>query len=229
MTLFLIYGNDSVGKSVQCRSICEANSDDAIYVSLELKNRKLLRDTPFEIFEALALAPAPKYEIDYLSTYDRIGKAVENILTSNKYKTVVIDGISDFPKYAEKVVIKELQKKNPSLKVIGKENLQAWAARNNLAHMPLERLSAWAVVTDANVYLTSLMTDEYVGETRVGRTVDAKDRLRKLCDVRVMLTNDGRGRLATFDKLPDWAEHRDDTVKVDKMGLLKEFGLRGLM
>jgi len=29
--------------------------------------------------------------------------------------------------------------------------------------------------------------------------------------------------------ISDAQEHRDDTVKVDKMGLLKEFGLRGLM
>jgi hypothetical protein len=73
------------------------------------------------------------------------------------------------------------------------------------------------------------MCDEYIGEKKVGRCVDAKDRLRKLCDVRVMLTNDGRGYLAHFEKVPAWAKDGTSPVIVGKGGLATEFSKRGLL
>jgi hypothetical protein len=73
------------------------------------------------------------------------------------------------------------------------------------------------------------MMNEYIGEKRVGRCVDAKDRLRKLCDVRVMLTNDGRGYLAKFEKVPAWAVDGEKEIAVSKSGLATEFVKRGLL
>jgi len=222
----LIYGNDSTGKSVQMKSICEM-SESALYISLEIKNRRLLEGAEFDITEALVIQK--DYKVDPVATYEKFGQIVEKVMNENSHQTVVVDGISEIPRYAEKVVIKELQKKDPTKKVIGKENLAAWSVRNNLAHLPLERLATWAEIEGKNVYLTSLMCDEYIGEKKVGRCVDAKDRLRKLCDVRVMLTNDGRGYLARFEKVPGWAKDGEIEVAVGKGGLATEFSRRGLL
>jgi hypothetical protein len=227
MTLFLIYGNDSTGKSIQMKSICEM-SESPCYISLEIKNRRLLKDSGILMIEALVIQK--DYKIDPVATYEKLGKNIEEILNSPaKFDTIIIDGISEIPRYAEKVVIRELQKAKPGTKVIGKENLAAWAVRNNLAHLPMERLSSWAEIHDKRVFLTSLMCDEYVGEKKVGRCVDAKDRLRKLCDVRVMLTNDGRGYLAHFEKVPSWAKDGASPAVVGKGGLATEFSRRGLL
>ena len=228
MTLFLIYGDDSTGKSVQCRNICEM-SEDALYISLELKNRRLLKEVDFTVSEALVVAK--DYKIDTVGTYRQFSKIIEGVINKGTHKTIVIDGISEIPRYAEKVVISEIQKMpgKEGTKAIGRENLVAWSVRNNLAHLPMERLASWAEINDKDVFLTSLMINEYIGEKRVGRCVDAKDRLRKLCDVRVMLTNDGRGYLAKFEKVPAWAVDGEKEIAVSKSGLATEFVKRGLL
>ena len=95
--------------------------------------------------------------------------------------------------------------------------------------MPLERLALWAVRHDRKVFATTLTTDDYVGEKKVGRTIDAKDRVRKLSDVRIQLTNDGRGRLAKFEKVPGWAEEGPAEVAVTKNGLALELMKRNLL
>ncbi len=229
MTMFLTYGNDSTGKSAQHKAICEALSD-AIYISLEVKNRRLLDGVDFEVKEALVIEPAPSYKVDRVATYHNLGKIIEGILNSgNKYKVVVVDGISEIPKYAEQVVLKELQKTKPERKMIGDKDMASWSVRNNLAYLPFERLSAWAEITGANVFLTSLMTDEYYGEKKIGRTADAKDRLKKICDVRTMLTNDAQGFRAFVEKQPDWATEKPSPVKLNKGGLMMEFMERGLL
>lgn len=200
-----------------------------MYISLEIKNRKLLKDSPFDVAEALVIAK--DYKIDAIETYNRLMGIIEKILNTDSHKTVVIDGISEIPRFAEKVVIKQIQEMpgKAGTKVIGKDNLAAWSVRNNLAHLPMERLASWAEIKDCNVYLSSLMCDEYIGEKKVGRCVDAKDRLRKLCDVRVMLTNDGRGYLANFEKVPGWVNEGVKEVAVGKGGLATEFMKRGLI
>ena len=228
MTLFLLYGNDSTGKSIQCKNIAEM-SEDALYISLELKNRRLLKEVDFAVEEALVIAK--DYKVDAIGTYRQFSKIIDDVINKGTCKTIIIDGISEIPRYAEKVVISEIQKLpgKANTKVIGKDNLAAWSVRNNLAHLPLERLSSWAEINGKDVFLTSLMRDEYVGEKNVGRCVDAKDRLRKLCDVRVMLTNDGRGYLAKFEKVPAWASEGEKEVAVSKSGLATEFVKRGLI
>lgn len=227
MTFFLIYGNDAVGKSVQLKNICLA-SENPYYLSLEIKNRKLFESVDFAHKELLAFTP--DYKLDAIATFNAIGRVIEAIITSKEhFDTIVIDGISDIPRYAERVVLAELQKKEPGRKVIGPTDMQSWMVRNNLAHMPLERLSNWAETKGTRVFMTSLMTDEYVGEKRVGRCVDAKDRLRKLSDVRVLLSKDNRGYVAKFEKVPEWALDGQNEVIIDKSGLLIQFSTRGLL
>ena len=227
ITFFLIFGDDAVGKSVQLKSICLA-SENPYYLSLEIKNRKFLENVDFAHKEMLVIRP--DYKIDSVATYNSIGHTIEAILNSkDTFDTVVIDGISDIPRYAEKVVLAELQKTQPSRKVLGDKDMQSWMVRNNLAHLPLERMANWAEMKGVKVFMTSLMADEYFGEKKIGRCIDAKDRLRKLADVRVQLVKDGRGYIAKFEKLPEWAADGPVEMVVDKSGLLVEFSKRGLM
>lgn len=245
ITTTLIYGRDSTGKSSQVKAICEA-SETPIVISMEIKNRKLYgldtsgkmtADTPFEVVEPLIIEPAPSFKIMPVETFNAMGKVIERILNNlgpdgkiKKYDVVVIDGISDISRYAEKVVIREIQKKHPDQKVIGKENLAGWAARNNLTCMPMERLASWAEVHDAKVFFTTLMADEYINNAKVGYKCDIQQRVKdKACDVRICLTKDGRGYMAKFEKVPAWANKEKEEVVVGDGGLYMELVKRGLM
>lgn len=226
MTFFLIYGNDATGKSVHCKAICDM-AESAVYVMLEMKDTRLLEGSGFDVIKPLVLTD--EYKIDPIPTFNKVGEAIQKIVKENKYEVVVIDGISDFPRWAEKVVIQQLQKKNPDQKVIGEKNLAGWAARNNLAALPVEKLAMWAEVNNRKVFATTLMTDEYIGEKKVGRTLDAKDRVRKAADVRVMLTHDGRGRLAKFEKVPGWSIKGEPEIAIKNGELGIELMKRGLL
>jgi len=227
MTFFLLYGEDSTGKSVQMISVCEM-AENALYVSLEVKNRKLLRNAPFDHEEVLVFDKTNK--IACIDTFNGLGKIIEKIMNENKYSTVVFDGIYDIPRWAEKVVIREIQKEHPGQTTIGKNNLAGWATRNTLAYLPMERMSVWAENNDCDVFITTLMTDDYVGEKKVGRIVDAKGRLKKTADVRVHLYRDGRGYISKFEKVPGWAKDGEMEVMLKGKGALAmEFMKRGLL
>ena len=246
---------DATGKSAQLKTIAES-SESAIVISLELKNRKLYnlnnmgkmtKDSPCDVVEPIVLQNPPSYEIKPIETFNAVGNVVEMILNGKgldgkpkQYQTVIVDGISDFPRWAEKLVIQKLQEKwdNKPAKdrdgsrpvVIGEKNKAAWGVRNNLACLPLERLAAWAEVTGANVFLSTLMTPEYINDKKAGYKVDIQDRIRdKTCDIRVKLIHDGRGYLAKFEKVPDWAKGTTDEVMIGKGMLFAEFSKRGMI
>jgi hypothetical protein len=245
MTCTLIYGKDSVGKTAHVKAIADA-SETPIVISLELKNRKVYDlDTmgkqkpgaPYEVVEPLVLEPAPSFKVVPIDTFNAVGKTIERILNGQGpdgkkklYTVVIIDGISDFSRWAEKVVIKEIRKKYPDQKVIGKENLAGWAARNNLAAMPMERLASWAEINCANVFLTTLLADEYLNNTKVGYKCDIQQRIKeKVCDARILLTKDGRGYTAKFEKMPSWANKEKEEVALGDGELLVELSKRGML
>jgi hypothetical protein len=246
---------DATGKSAQLKTIAES-SESAIVISLELKNRKLYnldhmgkmtKESPCDVVEPIILQNPPSYEIKPIETFNAVGNVVEMILNGKgldgkpkHYQTVIVDGISDFPRWAEKLVIQKLQEKwdNKPAKdrdgsrpvVIGEKNKAAWGVRNNLACLPLERLAAWAEVTGANVFLSTLMTPEYINDKKAGYKVDIQDRIRdKTCDIRVKLIHDGRGYLAKFEKVPNWADEGKDEVVIGKGMMFAEFSKRGMI
>jgi hypothetical protein len=203
-------------------------AENALYVSLEVKNRKLLRKVSFDHEEVLAFDKTNK--ISGIETFNKLGRVIEKTMNDNKYSTVVFDGIYDIPRWAEKVVLSEIQKKDPSRRVIGDKDKASWAVRNNLAYLPMERMSVWSENNNCDIFITTLMTDEYIGEKKVGRTADAKLRLKKTADVRVHLLRDGRGYIAKFEKVPGWAN--DGPMEVGLKGkdeLAMEFMNRGLL
>ena len=248
MVMSLIYGADATGKSVQCKTFCELDAETALYISLEVKDRRLIKKSSeefgYDYIESVILEKPPSYEINRVASLTRLGKEViEHVLngkspldktTKKKYTTVVIDSITELPKWAEAVVLAEIRKKHPEAKTIGKENLAGWAARNNLAALPLERLAMWATDTGARVYATTHLADIYVNEVRMGTEIDVKRRIRDLADVRVQLLLDGRGYTCKFEKVPDWADVDgvppvNTSIKMAKGGLAGEFGKRGLL
>jgi hypothetical protein len=203
-------------------------AESALYVSLEVKNRKLLRNASFDHEEILVFDKTNK--IACIETFNSLGKIIEKIMNENKYSTVVFDGIYDIPRWAEKVVIQEIQKKHPGQTTIGENNLAGWAARNTLSYLPMERMSVWAEDHNCDVFITTLMTDEYVGQKKIGRTADAKGRLKKTADARVHMVKDNRGYVARFEKTPGWAKEGDMEVLLKgKDALAMEFMKRGLL
>ena len=238
MAVCLIYGTDATGKSSQLKAICDA-AEDPILISLELKNRRLYRldhngkmtdDTPFEVVEPLVLERPPSFATVPVETFHSMGRTVERILNNQgadgkqrKYKTVVIDGISDFKRWAEHVVIAELRKKWPDTTAIGKENLAAWESRNRITALPLERLSAWSEINGTNVFFSTLMEPEYLNGNKSGYRIGVQDHIRdKVCDTRVGLFKDGRGFIARFEKIPPHVEwdHPLPYEMVVKRGML---------
>ena len=69
----------------------------------------------------------------------------------------------------------------------------------------------------------------FLGMVLLSAGLGAKDRLRKICDVRTMLTNDSQGFRAHVEKQPDWANEKVGPVKLNKGGLYLEFVERGLL
>lgn len=242
----LIYGQDAVGKSIQTKAICEM-SENSLYISMEIKNRKLLGldektglmtpDCQFDVVEALILTPHPDYQTDYLQTYNKLGGIIQNVINGigldgkpKQYDTVVIDGISELDKMSEAQVLSDLRKEHPNRKEIGKNDLASWEVRNNLSCMPMEKLSYWATINHAAVFLTTLFKGEYLDNIKKGYKVNVQDRIReKACEARICLTSDGRGRMARFEKVPGWAVDGEMEVLVGKGGLAAEMVKRKLL
>lgn len=222
-------------------------SETPIVISLEIKNRKVYgldengkptENTPCEVVEALVLGPAPSFEIQPIPTFNTVGKTVERILNGlgpdgkpKKYKTVIIDGISRLSRWAEQVIIAELNKKWPGTTAIGKENLAAWSARNNLTCLPLERLATWSELNGANVFFTTLMTGDYIDGVMKGYKIDCQPRIIEIaCDTRICFMKDGRGYIARFEKIPPhvvW-EGKDE-IALPRGTLFMEMAKRGML
>lgn len=242
----LIYGQDAVGKSIQTKAICEM-SENSLYVSMEVKNRKLLGldektglmkpDAPFDVIEGLVLTPHPSYQTDYLQTYNKLGTIIQNVINGigidgkpKDYDTVVIDGISELDKMSEAAVLFELRKEKPGRKEIGQKDLASWELRNNLSCMPMEQLSNWAIAANAKVFLTTLLKGEYLDSVKKGYKVNVQDRIReKACEARVCLISNGMGHIARFEKMPGWAVDGEIEVAIGKGGLAAELMKRKLL
>lgn len=191
-----------------------------------------------EVVEPLVIGPAPSFEVYPVASFNAMGKVIERILNNlgpdgkkKVYKTVVVDGVHKISKWAESVVIEELNKKWPGTTAIGKENLAAWAARNNLTCMPFERLATWSEVNGCNVFFTTLMKGEYLNNVKTGYKIDIQDRIKEVaCDTRIYLSRDGRGYTAKFEKIPPqivWEGPEEITIQ--KNALYVELAKREML
>ena len=241
----LVYGTDGVGKSVQVKSIAESHAGPAEHWSFATKNRRLYKDSTVPSTELLRFNPDST--VNPYNTIDAFTDKVQETVHSDT-KLVVIDEITLLRKWAQPVVIEEINKvrrgygKNPITK-IGENNYAAWEQVNKIVYGQLELLANWSEINDAMVIaITSVVeerrsvVDAESGESKSVTTgnwvVDAKLNIMKLADVRVKLEKDGkngRGYYATFEKCQDWMTPGKDSVKVDKDGLMMELTTRGVL
>ena len=240
----LVYGSDGSGKSVQCKSIAESN-ESPMHLSLAVKNRRLYSGSPCPSIELLAF-----YEdsnINPYKTMDNFHDAVSKIIKENAVRLVVIDEITLLRKWAQPVVLEEINKQRrsyqkPPLTRLGEENYSAWEKVNNLVYGELERLATWSELNDAQIIaITSIVEERRLTQDEEGKThsqttgkwiCDAKINVRKLSDIIVRLEKDGskgKGYYAFIEKQQDWMGEGKDAIKVDKNGLLTEFINRGVI
>lgn len=241
----LVYGADGTGKSVQCKSIAEA-AENAEHWSFATKNRRLYADSGIVSIELLRFNQDST--INPYQTIDAFHDKVDVTVKSGAAPLIIIDEITLLRKWAQPVVIEEINKtrrayqKSPITK-IGENNYAAWARVNDIVYGRLELLANWSEINNAIVIAITSITeqrravvDSETGESKSVTTgewvVDAKENVRKLADVRVKLEKDGRngrGYYAMFEKTQDWMKEGKDAVKVDKAGLLTELTVRGVL
>jgi hypothetical protein len=178
---------------------------------------------------------------------DGFQKQCDKIVKENMVKLVVIDEITLLRKWAQALVLEEINRTRrgtdkPMLTKIGKDNFAAWGRVNEIVYGALERLANWAVISDATIIaITSIVEERRLvtksdGETSSETTgkfiVDAKENIRKLADVRVKLEKDGskgKGYYAIWEKSQDWMTEGPDFCKLDKQGLMTELMKRGVL
>lgn len=241
MTMLLIHGLDGSGKSIQCKSIAEASDLPEIW-SFATKNRRLYAESEIEPVELLVFNPDAT--VNPYKTMDAFKAQVDKTIKENVVKLLVIDEITLLRKWAQPVVLEDLNRSRrgtdkPMLTKIGENNYAAWEQVNKLVYGELERLANWAVISDATVIaITSmveerrLVQDDYDGKTKSVTTgkyiIDAKLNLRKLADLIIRIEKDGikgKGYYAFFEKTQDWMKARSDGkdfLKIDKNTLMNE-------
>lgn len=240
----LLYGADGSGKSVQAKSIAESN-ESPLHLSFAVKNRRLYLGSSCPSTELLAF-----YEdsnINPYKTMDNFHDAVSKIIKENVVKLVVIDEITLLRKFAQPVVLEEINKvrrsyQKPPLTKIGRDNLAAWGRVNELVYGELERLATWAEINNGMILAITAITEErrlvtnnegeLVSEATGRWVCDAKNNVRKLSDVIVRLECDGskgKGYYAFIEKQQNWMLEGKDYVKVDKSGVMTEFITRGVI
>jgi hypothetical protein len=240
----LIYGSDGTGKSVQAKSIAEAN-ESAIHWSFATKNRKLYETSPVESIELLSLNE--DITANPFKTIDNFQDRITLTIKENKVKLIVIDEITLLRKWAQPVVLEKVNKARKAkgdypLTKIGRDNFAAWEDVNNLVYGNLERISNWAVINNVIVLAICAITEERMLVTdsdgkshseTTGRWIcDAKPNIKKLADVIVRLEKNGSkgtGYYAFIEKTQNWMNDGSDSVKVGKDGLLNEFLVRGVI
>jgi hypothetical protein len=240
----LIYGADGSGKSVQAMHIAEA-AESAEHWSFATKNRRLYQEAGVPSVELLRFNPDST--VNPYNTIDAFHAKVAETVKSNLPHLIIIDEITLLRKWAQPVVIEEINKQRrayqkPPITKIGENNYAAWARVNDIVYGKLELLANWSEMHDAVIVaITSiaenrrLVVDES-GETKSVTTgewvVDAKENVRKLADIRVRLDRDGRkgkGYWAYFEKCQDWMTEGKEEVKVGKDGLMIELTTRGVL
>jgi hypothetical protein len=234
MTFSLIYGQDGVGKTIQVVNICRA-LEDSIYLSLEVKDDELLETLSSDGIEVVPVMQLYEdYNENPFATLAKFNAEVERILKSG-FRNVVIDGISPLRKIAMEVALAEenkdriAEKKQPWVK-IPKEAYGLWEDVGLKVRTPLDRLGNWSHIKKTNVFMTARMKENYVNNVKTGDALDFKDFVRFSVDVKVNLIKDGRGYIAKFEKVPNWAIEAPAEVPLsDRSALFVAFATRGLL
>lgn len=234
MTLILTSGEPGVGKSTQHAAVCKCTEPGkAVYLSMEVKDDKLLKWADINFINIIQYNEM--YEEDGVKTLQVLESEIRKIIKENKYTLVVIDGISDIRKFAQKEWIhldnmaRISNGKAPRVMISG-DNKGAWAAINARVVAILEPLINWSNIHKTTVLFTAQMKDAYLNDQKVGRQIAAGDWIEFDVDVKCHLHRNKDGvYMATFTKLPGWATVLEEEVPLLKEGYIGLLGERGLL
>lgn len=231
MTLVVTAGEPGVGKSTQHVALCKM-LPESIYLCMEIKDDKLLRMAEINAIKVVQYDHS--YNEDPVGTLNELEIHIHKIITENKYKNVILDGISDIRKFAMKEWIykdnqmRAHQKKEPRSSISG-ENLSAWSAINQRVTLILEPLINWANIKGTNVFFTAQMKDSYLNNTKVGRAIAAQAWIEYDIDVCCLLIRDSRGFVAKMTKVPGWAKGDEEERIIDRDTYLMFLAEKGLI
>jgi hypothetical protein len=233
VTLILTSGEAGNGKSTQHVEICKYAPEPSIYLCMEVKDKKLLQTSGIKTVQII------QYDKDFqeepIDTVAMLEKTIREIIHENKYKVVVLDGISDIRRFAQKEwIFKDnmlrAKEGKPARTMISGENKGAWAAINQRVMGILEPLINWSNIMGTHVFFTAQMKDAYLNDKKVGRQIAAGDWIEFDVDVKVRLYLNSEGiYMAKFEKTPGWAIVKDIDVPVSKGGYIGLLAERGLL
>lgn len=234
MTLILTSGEPGVGKSTQHAAICKyCEPGTSIYLCMEVKDDKLLKWSGVNAVNVIQYNEF--FEEDGVRTLDVLETKIRSIIKESKYKTVVLDGISDIRKFSQKEwifrdnIIRARDGKAPRSMISG-ENKGAWAAINSRVAGILEPLINWSNIKKTTVLFTAQMKDAYLNDQKVGRAIAAGDWIEFDVDVKCHLYRSNEGiYMASFTKLPGWAKICPEDIPVAKEGYFGLLAERGLL
>ena len=173
---------------------------------------------------------------DPVATIDKLERTIHDIITTNKYKNVVVDGVSDIRTYAMKEWIhhdnmdRKRKGENPRQGIAG-DNLSAWQAINDRTKNLIRPLINWGNVTRNNVFFTAQLKDNYLNNTKGGKASNIGEWCEYDVDVKLEFTHPALDTfIVRITKLPNWAT--DDgiyEIHMSKDGLLGLLAARGLI
>jgi|WetSurMetagenome_2_1015567.scaffolds.fasta_scaffold02467_16 hypothetical protein len=236
MTLILASGEAGNGKSTQHVDLCRYSDIEKmphIYLCMEVKDKKLLDMSGINSVQII------QYDKDFqeepIETINMLEKTIRQIIHESKYKIVVLDGISDIRRFAQKEwifkdnLLRSKEGKPPRAMISG-ENKGAWAAINMRVMGILEPLINWSNIKGTHVFFTAQMKDAYLNDKKVGRQIAAGDWIEFDVDVKARFYINTEGiYMVKFEKTPGWAVQMDADVPVARGGYIGLLAERGLL
>jgi hypothetical protein len=203
------------------------------YLCLEYKDIELLENSgvDYTIIEKFD----DNFMSDPIATLAALELAIHEITHSNKWKNVVVDGVSDIRKFAkDEWIYKDNQdrvrKQLKPREGISGDNLAAWQDINDRVQQLLQPLINWGNVTRSNVFFTAQLKDKYSGKQKVGKEINIGEWCEYKVDAKFEFSRPDLERYSTrITKLPKWAKdtgvYEIDILPNGFLALLAERGL----
>ncbi len=231
--LSLGYGAPGCGKTSQHLYLCKV-LPDSLYLCMEPKDIEVLDGS------GVNYKIVTKFNDDYLEdpilTLSELQITIHDIIKNNKFKNVVIDGVSDIRKYstAEWIVKDNQERQRRQMKpreTITGENKSAWHEINERTKGILRPVINWANVTRNNVFFTAQLKDEYLNDKKVGKSINVGEWCEYDVDCKFEFVHPSLDKYKIkVTKLPRWANDTgvyeiDSILDVGFLSVLSERGL----
>ena len=206
---------------------------DSLYLCMEYKDIEMLTQSGIQYIVVEQFND--QYLEDPIATLDKLERSIHDVITTNKHKNVVIDGVSDIRTYAIKEWIynDNIERKRKGMaqrKTISGDNKSAWHEINERVKNILRPLINWANVTRNNVFFTAQLKDNYLNDKKVGKVINIGEWCEYDVDVKLEFLHPSLDRfIVKITKIPNWAidtgVYEVEIRKDGFFGLLAERGL----